>query len=110
MLTDQVSVTLAADRFVSNVPGCPLMIDSLGTDLALSNGLRPTTGAGTVPAVAAAWNQAFSHAQYVILTATNTRRIAWTPALDAYLNSHFVQVYRSPRKLLVYQRKGLHGR
>jgi len=110
VLTDQTSVTLAANRFVSDVPGCSQMVDSLGTDLALSNGLRPTTGAGNVPAVAAAWNQAFSHAQYVILTATNMRRIAWTPALDAYLNDHFVQVYRSPRKLLVYARKGLHGR
>jgi alpha-1,2-mannosyltransferase len=109
VLTDQVSVTLAANRFVSDVPGCSQMVDSLGTDLALSNGLRPTTGAGNVPAVAAAWNQAFSHAQYVILTATNGRRIAWTPALQAYLKNHFVQVYRSPRKLLLYVRRGLHA-
>jgi hypothetical protein len=83
------------------------MIDSLGTDLALSNGLKPQTGAGYVPKVAAFWNQTFSHAQYVILTATNGRRIAWTPALQAYLNDHFVQVYRSPRKLLLFMRKGL---
>ena len=108
VLTDQVSVTLAANRFVSDVPGCPLMVDSLGTDLALSNGLKPTTGAANVPKVAAFWNQAFSHAQYVILTATNTRRIAWTPALEVYLKDHFVQVYRSPRKLLLYVRRGLH--
>jgi len=107
VLTDQVSVTLAANRFVSNVPGCPLMIDSLGTDLALSNGLKPQTGAGRVPKVAAFWNQAFSHAQYVILTATNGRRIAWNLALQAYLNDHFTQVYRSPRKLLLYVRNGL---
>jgi alpha-1,2-mannosyltransferase len=108
VLTDQVSVTLAANRFVSDVPGCSQMVDSVGTDLALSNGLKPVTGAGKVPAVAAAWNQAFSHAQYVILTATNSRRIAWTPALWAYLNDHFVKVYQSPRKLLLYVRKGLH--
>jgi alpha-1,2-mannosyltransferase len=107
VLTDQVSVTLAANRFVSDVPGCSQMVDSVGTDLALSNGLKPFTGAGYVPAVAAAWNQAFSHAQYVILTATNTRRVAWTPALKAYLNDHFVQVYRSPRRLELYVRKGL---
>ena len=106
VLTDQVSVTLAADRFVSNVPGCPLMIDSLGTDLALSDGLKPQTGAGRVPKVAAFWNEAFSHAQYVILTSTNRRRIAWTLPLQAYLNENFVQVYRSPRKLLLYVRKG----
>ena len=108
MLTDQVSVTLVANRFVSDVPGCPQMVDSVGTDLALSSGLKPSTGAGKVPAVAAAWNQAFSHTQYVILTGMNNRRIAWTPALKAYLAGHFVQVYRSPNRFLVYARKGLH--
>jgi hypothetical protein len=110
VVTDQVSVTLAANRFVSNVPGCPQMVDSLGTTLALSDGLKPQTGAGNVPKVAAFWSQTLSHAQYLILTATNTRRIAWTPALVAYLDQDFVQVYRSPRKLLVYVRKGLHVR
>ncbi len=110
VLTDQVSVTLAANRFVSDVPGCSPMVDSLGTDLALSDGLKPQTGAGNVPAVAAAWNRAFSHAQYVILTATNIRRIAWTPALDAYLANHFVRVYESPRRLILYVRKGLPAR
>jgi hypothetical protein len=107
VLTDQVSVTLAANRFVSSVPGCPRMVDSLGTTLALSNGLKPQTGAGNVLAVNAAWYQAFSHAQYVILTATNTRRIPWTTQLQAYLGSHFTQVYESPRRLIVYVRKGL---
>jgi alpha-1,2-mannosyltransferase len=106
VVTDQVSVTLAANRFVSNVPGCPQMIDSLGTVLALSNGLKPTTGAGDVPKVAAFWNQTFSHAQYLILTATNGRRIAWTPALHRYVANNFRLVYRSPRKLLVYVRNG----
>jgi hypothetical protein len=107
VLTDQVSVTLAANRFVSGVPGCPRMVDSLGSTLALSDGLKPQTGAGNVPAVNAMWDQVFSHAQYVILTATNTRRIAWTTPLQDYLASHFRQVYESPRRLIVYVRKGL---
>jgi hypothetical protein len=107
VLTDQVSVTLAANRFVSGDPNCPKMVDSLGTTLALSDGLKPQTGAADIPRVNAAWYQAFSHAQYVILTATNQRRIAWSPQLQAYFASHFSQVYRSPRKLLVYVRKGL---
>jgi alpha-1,2-mannosyltransferase len=107
VLTDQVSVTLAANRFVSNDPNCPQMVDSLGTVLGLSNGLRPTTGAAKVPKVEAFWHSAFSRAQYLILTATNGRRIAWSPALVTYLNDNFVRVYKSPRKLLVYVRKGL---
>jgi hypothetical protein len=106
VVTDQVSVTLAANRFVSNVPGCPQMIDSLGTTLGLSNGLKPQTGAAKVPKVAAFWSQIFSHAQYMILTATNGRRIAWSPALRLYLADNFRLVYKSPRKLLVYVRNG----
>jgi hypothetical protein len=58
--------------------------------------------------VAAVWNYAFSHAQYVILTATNGRRVAWTPALESYFASHFTQIYESPKRLVVYMRKGLH--
>ena len=48
MLTDQVSVTLAANRFVSTDPNCPKLVDSLGTTLALSDGLKPQTGAANV--------------------------------------------------------------
>jgi hypothetical protein len=107
VLTDQVSVTLAANRFVSTDPSCPKMVDSLGSTLALSDGLKPQTGAANVPAVNAAWNQAFSHAQYVILTATNTRRIAWSPQLETYFASHFTQLYESPRRLILYVRKDL---
>ena len=107
VLTDQASVTLAANRFVSTDPNCPKMIDSLGTTLALSNGLKPQTGAANVAAVNAAWSQDFSKAQYVLLTATNHRRIAWSPQLEAYFANHFHQVYRSPRKLILYVRSGL---
>ena len=109
VLTDQASVTLAANRFVSTDPNCPKLIDSLGTTLALSNGLKPQTGAANVAAVNTAWNQAFSRAQYVLLTASNPRRIAWSPQLEAYFASHFSQVYQSPRKLTLYVRNGLHA-
>jgi hypothetical protein len=107
VLTDQASVTLAANRFVSTDPNCPKLIDSLGTTLALSHGLKPETGAANVAAVNTAWNQAFSKAQYVLLTVGNTRRIAWSPQLQAYFASHFSQVYQSPNNLILYARKGL---
>jgi hypothetical protein len=83
------------------------MVDGLGTTLALSHGLKPSTGAGQVPAVKAAWNQAFGSAQYVILTPISGRRIPWTPERKAYLASHFTQIYRAPHWLTVYARKGL---
>ena len=107
VLTDQVSVTLLANRFESSDPRCPQMVDSLGTTLALSHGLKPGTGAATVPAVTAWWKQAFSNAQYALFTRSNATRIAWSPALKAYLASHFTQIYQSPNRLTLYVRKGL---
>ena len=109
VLTDQVSVTLAANRFVSTDPNCPKLVDSLGTTLALSDGLNPRTGAAKVPQVNAAWSQAFSRAPYVILTISNIRRIPWSPQLQAYVTSHFSRIYRYPGNFTVYVRKGMRG-
>ncbi len=109
VLSDQVTYLLLANRFVSHVPGCPLMVDGLGTDLALSNGLSPTTGAGRVPAVAAVWHEAFHRAQYILLSSRNHRRIAWTPELTSYFRSNFTQVLAG-RGYTVYARRALPSR
>ena len=99
--TDQVSYPIAINRFVSAVPGCSLMIDGLGTDYALSNGRNGQTGAGSSPAVAAAWLAEFRAAGYVWLTTEQTRRIPWTPALTAYFRSHFVPLTGGPGGLYI---------
>jgi hypothetical protein len=104
VLSDQVSYLLLADRFVSGIPGCPAMVDGLGTDLALSGGRSPETGAARVPAVVAAWRQAFGHAQYLLLSAKNSLRVAWTPALRAYVHDSFRQVLHT-RDYVVYVRR-----
>lgn len=92
VLTDQASLTVAADRFVSNVPVCSPMVDAIGTDYALSDGRNALTGAGSVPAVRAAWASAFGHARFVWLSGLNRRRIPWTPALTAYFQADFAPV------------------
>ncbi len=108
MLTDQVSFTIAANRFTSTVPGCPEMIDALGTDYALSPGRDGLNGAGKVAAVAAIMHNAFEHAQYVWLAGTyNRRRIAWTPALKAYFHQNFVRVLTDNKGDALWVRKGL---
>jgi hypothetical protein len=107
VLTDQVSMTILARRFYSDVPGCSQMIDGLATDLALSHGRKPSDGAGNVPAVAAAWRQAFSRAQFVLLSPNNMGRIAWTPALRAYFNTNFVPINSFWKRVALYKRKGL---
>ena len=107
VLTDQVSFTIAADRFDTSVPGCSQMIDALGTDYALTPGRDGTQGAGRVPAVAAIMRNAFDHAQYVWLAGMyNRRRIAWTPALHAYLKRDFVRVLVDDKGDALWVRKG----
>ncbi len=84
-----MSYTIAVNRFVSTVPGCSLMVDGVGTDYALSNGRNAQTGAGSSPAVAAAWMSAFRAAKYAWLTWEAYRRIPWTPQLKTYFDTHF---------------------
>ena len=103
--TDEVAFLILANRFVTNVPGCSPMVDGTGTDLALSRGGTPGTGAGRNPAVAAAWRQEFAHAQYAWLSALSRRRIAWSPALRAYFNRNFVPVVSDSRGDVLYRRQ-----
>jgi hypothetical protein len=106
VLTDSAVYLLVADRFTSDVPGCSQMVDSLGTDLALGDGRRPGSGAGQVPAVSQAWQQAFSNAGWVLLTPKSSVRIPWNPALLAYFHSHFRLAGHANNSTL-YVRRGL---
>jgi hypothetical protein len=106
LFTDAVAFAIMTDRFTSDVPGCSVMDDGLGTDLALSHGLSPATGAGNVPAVAAVWWDGFRHAQFVWRSRANSRRVPWTPRLRAYLSKHFVTVLNYGQQGMLYERKG----
>jgi len=108
VLSDQMSYTIAIDRFASTAPGCSTMVDGVGSDYALSGGRNGLTGAGTVPAVEQLWMSAFRAAQYLWLTSDNTRRIPWTPRLRAYFLANFVPLTQGPDWL--YVRKAGHSR
>ncbi|HEV8274694.1 MAG TPA: hypothetical protein VGQ26_03210 [Streptosporangiaceae bacterium] len=108
VLSDQMSYTIAIDRFASDVPGCSTMVDGVGSDYALSGGRNGLTGAGNVPAVEQLWMSAFRAAQYLWLTSDNTRRIPWTPRLQAYFLANFVPLTQGPDWL--YVRKAGHPR
>ena len=103
VLADAVSYTIAADRFVSSVPGCPVMVDAIGTDYTLSHGRNGLNGAGNVPAVRQAWLSALSHAQYVWLSGLYTRRIPWTHAIESYFWANF-RLVRTDASGGVYER------
>lgn len=105
VLTDQVSYTIAADRFYSSVPGCSLMVDSIGTDYSLGHGRDASSGAARYPKVNSVWRSAFDHAQYVWLSLRfNQRRIAWTPALRSYFHQHFHRVLKDGSDDVLYAR------
>ncbi|HEY3734690.1 MAG TPA: glycosyltransferase 87 family protein [Streptosporangiaceae bacterium] len=107
VLTDQVSFTIAADRFISSVPGCPQIVDGDGTDLDLSRGRNGVSGAAMTAAVRNLWDDAFRKAQYVWLSSglhgVETRRIAWTPSLRNYFAQNFQRI---PGHGRIYKRIG----
>jgi hypothetical protein len=101
--TDQASLLISANRFVSSVPGCVPVVDGFGTSYALAG--RNAEAAGAIAAVAKLWKQAFDAAQYVLLTQYNARRIAWTPELRVYLRTNFAYASGPWPGLALYVRK-----
>ena len=77
VVTDEVSLTLAANRF-STGAGCPDVLDSLATTLVEDNGLSVQGGAKASARAVAAWTWIFGHAQYVWLSPDSDRRIPWS--------------------------------
>jgi Glycosyltransferase family 87 len=95
VLTDTASATIAIDRFSARSPGCPAVVDTVGTLIATTHGQDFAAGPGALQADTQAWQQAFQHAGYVWLIGRNGytgARIAWTPALHAYFISHFTLI------------------
>jgi alpha-1,2-mannosyltransferase len=92
VVTDEISMTIAASRFTAARPGCPDVIDSLAVTLVRGNGTSVQGGAAALPQVVADWQSIFSQAQYVWLSPANQRRIPWTPALSLWFTTHFQEL------------------
>jgi alpha-1,2-mannosyltransferase len=107
LLADEVSFAVMANRLVSDVPGCSLLLDATGTNYAYSRGRDPETGAARYARVNAVWTYAFDHAQYVWLSGLSNHRVAWTPQLRAYFQSHFTQILSAGNAGGLYRRIGL---
>jgi hypothetical protein len=107
LLADEVSFAVMANRLVSDVPGCPLLLDATGSNYAYSHGRDPETGAAKFPRVDALWTYAFQHAQYVWLSGLNNHRVAWTPQLRSYFQSHFTRILSAGNAGALYRRDGL---
>jgi alpha-1,2-mannosyltransferase len=107
LLADEMSFAVMTNRLTSDVPGCSLLLDATGTNYALSHGRDPETGAARYASLDAVWTYAFDHAQYVWLSGLNKHRVAWTPQLTSYFNSHFVRIMRAGPAGSLYRRIGL---
>jgi hypothetical protein len=64
------SAAIAADRFTATSPGCPQLVDSVGTLIATTGGKDFTGSPAVLAADTGAWQQAFSRAQYYAAEAT----------------------------------------
>jgi alpha-1,2-mannosyltransferase len=91
VVTDEVSLTLAANRF-STQPGCPDVLDSLATTLVEDNGVSVQGGAKASARAVAAWTWIFGHAQYVWLSPDSDRRIPWTDGLERWFARHYKRI------------------
>ncbi|HEY2579587.1 MAG TPA: hypothetical protein VGI74_25025 [Streptosporangiaceae bacterium] len=104
VVSDSAALLLLAGRFVSGKPGCGVIDDGLGTDLALSHGLTPATDAGDVPAVAQLWTSAFQHAQFVWFSQHSWRRVAWSTADLTYFQHDFKPILTDSYSDILYRR------
>ena len=107
LLADEVSFAVMTNRLVSDVPGCSLLLDSTGTNFALSHGRDPETGAARFARLNAVWTYAFGHAQYVWLSGLNNHRVAWTPQLRSYFEAHFTRILNAGAAGALYRRTDL---
>jgi alpha-1,2-mannosyltransferase len=93
VLTDTVSVTIVTNRFTASSPGCPAIVDTVGTLIATTDGKDFAADRAVLAADTRVWWQAFGQAEYVWLVGNSYgytgARIAWTPALHAYFVRHF---------------------
>ncbi|TAN24818.1 MAG: phospholipid carrier-dependent glycosyltransferase [Actinomycetota bacterium] len=89
VLTDQVSLTLAADRFYPVSQKCPKIVDPFGTALALSGGRTIDGGAGLDPAVVSSWLSALKEAEYVWLSSQSYRRVPSSDSINSYFATNF---------------------
>jgi alpha-1,2-mannosyltransferase len=90
VVTNEASLTIVANRFVSNVPGCPLVVDSYGSFLAITDGWTRGASPPVIRATVRAWETWLAHADYLWINRANIGdELPWTPAFYSYIVGHF---------------------
>jgi hypothetical protein len=107
VVTDDPEYTLTADRFVATSPGCPVLVDGLGTTIAISGSQNPSSL--SAQRAAPTWFSYFRGAGYVVLTPLSGSRIPWDHALESYLETHFRLISQTPVVVLGRRSHPLHS-
>jgi hypothetical protein len=89
VVTDSPAYTVAAGRFTSGDPGCPVMVDAFGTLFAMTGGHQRDATPAMVRPVVAVWQTTLAHAGYVWFTGDTIGQIPWNGELYGYFRSHF---------------------
>jgi alpha-1,2-mannosyltransferase len=89
VVSNDAADTVAADRFYSDDPGCPQLVDSYGTFFATTSGLLRAASPATLQLVINLWQTALDRAQYVWLTTNTYYQIPWNSQLSNYFRTHF---------------------
>jgi alpha-1,2-mannosyltransferase len=89
VLTNHASYAVAADRFFSASPGCPLMVDSFGTLFAMTSGGSIRSSPSALQPVRELWTSSLEHAQYFWVTEDTTNQIPWDSPLLRYFHAHY---------------------
>ena len=89
VVSNGAAFTVTADRFYSGVPGCPAVVDPLGTMIAMTSGRYLDDTPAQLRPVVALWQTALDRAQYVWLTSGTFQEIPWNRTLNGYFTHHF---------------------
>jgi hypothetical protein len=89
VITNDPALTITSDRFTSSAAGCPDMVDSYGTLIAMTDGLTNHAAQRTLDKVAAKWQSEFARARYVWLQTGSWGQLPWTHGLYEYFSHHF---------------------
>jgi hypothetical protein len=77
-----------ANRFFTNDPNCPVVVDPYGMWMKWGYQLAPPT-----KTFVNEWKTYFEKAQYVVLGSPDDANVPWTKGLHSYFNDHFQLVF-----------------
>jgi alpha-1,2-mannosyltransferase len=89
VVSDTAAALISLDRFVARRQTCPSLVDAQGLQLSDAVG---RSSAAAIEMDNQQWLAMFAHADYVVLSPTSPRRIAWTPNLRRVFSHEYVRV------------------